>query len=277
MATHTFRVSDPVAFMSKRGEEQGFIAHMQGKTAVVVVTDGKEFRVPVTLLKLRVGTEPQRVRTRNDDARALFKEGDRVSFTARESRHFGRISKLNPKYARVECDGLTWQVAYVSLKLEDAAGDRSNHRLRLAEIELEADALLKRHGLASWRFGFDQAARRGGKCAYRKKEITLSEQFVLAAQAEEVTDTILHEIAHALVGGKHGHDTVWQAKAREIGCSARVTHDVDFSAARWLMTCRKCGWQLPRHRRRRGLVCATCGEAAVYLPNDEDSTNSVSV
>jgi hypothetical protein len=35
--------------------------------------------------------------------------------------------------------------------------------------------------------------------------------------AEEIVDTILHEIAHALVGPRHGHDTVWKAKCTDIG------------------------------------------------------------
>jgi len=34
---------------------------------------------------------------------------------------------------------------------------------------------------------------------------------------ELVRDTLLHEIAHALVGTAHGHDEVWKAKCLEIG------------------------------------------------------------
>ena len=39
-----------------------------------------------------------------------------------------------------------------------------------------------------------------------------------------MTESLLHEIAHALVGRKHNHDAEWKAKAREIGCTGERTH-----------------------------------------------------
>ena len=42
-----------------------------------------------------------------------------------------------------------------------------------------------------------------------------------------MTDTILHEMAHALVGQVHGHDAVWQAQV--LGCSGRRCHDVQLA------------------------------------------------
>ena len=35
---------------------------------------------------------------------------------------------------------------------------------------------------------------------------------------ENVKNTLLHEIAHALAGHEHNHDEVWKATARSIGC-----------------------------------------------------------
>ena len=43
---------------------------------------------------------------------------------------------------------------------------------------------------------------------------------------KHVLDTILHEIAHALVGSHHKHDAVWKAKCKEIGCDPKATSDV---------------------------------------------------
>lgn len=45
-----------------------------------------------------------------------------------------------------------------------------------------------------------------------------------------IRDTILHEIAHALVGPNHCHDLVWKAKCLEIGATPRrcgASHDAD--------------------------------------------------
>jgi len=77
--------------------------------------------------------------------------------------------------------------------------------------------LMNEHGLREWSFKFDRAKRRAGCCKHSRKTITLSPHYVERNDYEEVKDTILHEIAHALVGHKHHHNWVWRAKAREIG------------------------------------------------------------
>ncbi len=275
MPQHTFRPHDPVAFDGKQREEFGFVASVKGSTALVVLDDGREFRVPVDLLTLRKGVTPRRVQSRNDAARMEFAENNRVSFIDSEQiRHVGRIVKINPKYARVKCSDVTWQVPYVSLERIGRSGSTADKRSQLMEIGAQAETLLKKHGLGDWRFGFDQASRRGGRCAFDQREISLSEQFATAASRAEVTDTILHEIAHALVGPKHGHDAVWKDTARRIGCSGRVTHDIDFSTARWILTCATCGWRVPRMRRQRGLVCRECGGSVEFQTNDGNESTS---
>lgn len=275
MQPNKFRSHDPVTFKSGIGDEYGHVATVKGRIALVVLDDGREFRVPVDMLKLRKGVKPRRVHTRNEAARMEFVENDHVSFVdSAQVRREGCIVKMNPKYARVKCDDAIWQVPYVNLRHEGCATSISEKRSRLTAIETEAETLLEKHGLESWRFGFDQAARRGGRCTFDRQEISLSEQFAITASDEEVTDTILHEIAHALVGPRHGHDATWKATAQRIGCSARVTHDVDFSSARWILTCPTCGWRVPRMRRRRGLACTECGGNVEFQPNDGNVSTS---
>ena len=275
MSPRKFRRDDPVSFDNGMGQERGYIANFEGRTALIVLSDGREFRVPVDALKLRKDVRPRRVRTRNDAARIEFAENDLVSFLdSCQIRHSGTIVKLNPKYARVMCDDVIWQVPYINLKREGDATSAIVKRSRLKAIEMEAEILLQKHRLESWRFGFDHAMRRGGRCTFDRHEISVSEQFAFAASDEEVTDTILHEIAHALVGPKHGHDATWKAMAKRIGCSGHVTHDIDFSSARWVLTCTTCGWREPRLRRRRGLVCKSCGRAVEFQSNiDKESAS----
>ncbi|MYD43117.1 MAG: hypothetical protein F4W90_04395 [Gammaproteobacteria bacterium] len=267
MHDRIFRPQDAVSFRTKHTDENGFIASIKGRTATVVTEDGDEYRVPIRELRLRKGAAPQRVRTLNDQARLDFKAGDRVAFARKgRARRLGRIVKVNPKYAHVNCGDAVWRVAYAHLAHVDVCTAGEDRRARLSEVETEADRLLHEHGLSDWRFTFDQATRRGGGCFFQTRQISVAEQFALNAPRSEVTDTLLHEIAHALVGDMHGHNKVWKAMARRIGCSAKVTHDVEFADTKWLATCPICRWQIARHRRRQGLVCRSCGCAVIFEP-----------
>ncbi len=124
--------------------------------------------------------------------------------------------------------------------------------------------LMKTHGLSDWTLKLDHARRRAGSCDYGKKQITLSRHYVRYAEDSHIEDTILHEIAHALVGPRHGHDAVWRMKAREIGCTATRCHTLEFSAAAWTMRCPDGCFETKRHRRMPNLVCANCKQPVIY-------------
>ena len=266
--TPTFKPSDPVSFRSIHGDEIGHIASLNRSSAMVVTEEEHEFEVPIKLLKQRQGVPSKRVRTRNEKARLEFNAGDWVRLTGKKAPDgIGRIVKLNPKYAQVNVDGQLWKAPYVGLRQADAAVDRSSNHSRLEAIESEASALLMKHDLSDWHLRFDHAERRGGQCRYQEKLITMSERFALEADSTVVTDTILHEIAHALVGPAHGHDAVWKKTALSIGCTGRVYHTVDFSTARWIMTCEKCGWRQPRMRRVRNALCKECNSKVAFYSN----------
>ena len=127
-----------------------------------------------------------------------------------------------------------------------------------------ATELMDAHGLVGWRIKLDHARRRAGQCDYTNKVISLSRLYVRHADIDHIRDTILHEIAHALVGPRHGHDAVWRQKAREIGCTATRCHDLSFARARWVMTCPNGCFSVERHRKKSGLVCASCKSAVEF-------------
>ena len=65
-----------------------------------------------------------------------------------------------------------------------------------------------------WRFRFESARSRAGVCRQNTRIIALSVSYVLRAPWDDIRDTLLHEIAHAIVGPGHGHDAAWQTAAR---------------------------------------------------------------
>lgn len=102
--------------------------------------------------------------------------------------------------------------------------------------------LMTNHGLATWNFEFDNAKRRLGLCRYDLKIISLSTPLALLNNEVEVRNTILHEIAHALLGKGHGHNRLWQSKAVSIGCNGERCSSGTIEMKRtWQAACERCG------------------------------------
>ena len=79
---------------------------------------------------------------------------------------------------------------------------------------------LLEYGLTDWsvRLSIDEKSSFLGLCSHVDKAIIINAFHCDVHPDAEVIDTILHEIAHALVGPGNGHNDVWASKAREIGC-----------------------------------------------------------
>ena len=72
-------------------------------------------------------------------------------------------------------------------------------------------------------------------------------------EEEQFWDTIRHEYAHAAVylmypGERHGHDEVWKAVCRKIGCrpvsrakESRERKELREERARYVVSCPRCG------------------------------------
>lgn len=123
-----------------------------------------------------------------------------------------------------------------------------------------ARRLLREHGLDDWTIRLDRAKTRAGVCRFASREIGLSAPLTRLHSEAEVRDTILHEIAHALVGPQHGHDEVWRRRALAIGSSGErcVSEDSPTVRGDWLGTC-PAGHTVARHRRpQRVRSCSRC-------------------
>ncbi len=136
--------------------------------------------------------------------------------------------------------------------------------MELVLAEKLALNLMTKHNLLQngWRFEFDNAKRRFGCCHHRTKVISLSRELVKLNNEPRVQNTILHEIAHALVGVGHGHDSVWKRKALEIGCDGKrcyTTENTNIVKGKYQATCPKCGYVHNKHRKpKRQKSCGNC-------------------
>ena len=143
--------------------------------------------------------------------------------------------------------------------------------MELNVVKELADKLLNEHGLIEkgWRFSFDRAKRRAGSCKFLKKEITIAKAYAKQQELMEIRNTILHEIAHALVGSQHGHSQIWRKKAREIGCDASRCHHIVFSKPKYILTCNNRCFEVSRYRVNQSImqskICSKCNSNLLII------------
>ncbi len=200
-----------------------------------------------------------------DQLRARVAQNDSVRFKYRGDFLSGTIIRTNPKKALVLVEKQNYTVPYERLILEKEISEkREQHIESILKTALELIAV---NGLKKWAFKFDHSARRAGCCIYRDKLISISFNLARTGSAAAIRDTILHEIAHALVGKKHNHDAIWKAKALEIGCSGERTHRLQLVSPRWNVTCENNCWKQTAERRNARFICRTCGGKLIYSPH----------
>ena len=93
---------------------------------------------------------------------------------------------------------------------------------------IEGRKLMNDHEeLRGWILGLDRAKQRAGACHYRAKTITLSEHYIRMNEWDEVRNTVLHEIAHALTPADRGHGWSWASKCIELGIAPNRCYDAE--------------------------------------------------
>lgn len=120
--------------------------------------------------------------------------------------------------------------------------------------------LMLQHGLSGWTFKFDRAKTRFGLCNSYNKLITLSEPLTEINEESHVKETILHEIAHALVGTRNGHNRTWKNKAVEIGAKPLSCYSTEVTQpqGRWFGKCPACSRIVQKYRKPR--IRRSCGK-----------------
>lgn len=131
--------------------------------------------------------------------------------------------------------------------------------MNLEEARVMALGVMAANLPLEWKFRWDNAVQRLGSCNYRDKTITLSRPMTKASTAEQVMDTIRHEVAHALAGPTAGHGRAWKIIALRLGANpTAATTDAPnlrAEAAPWVGTCPADHvstyrfWRKPRNNR----------------------------
>jgi predicted SprT family Zn-dependent metalloprotease len=145
------------------------------------------------------------------------------------------------------------------------------------------------HGVGGLAFEFMTTKRMMGECQFRRiqsstgvvkvpTKIRLSRSFVEAGiSMDEITDTMLHEIAHAIAGHAAGHGPEWKAVCRRIGADPTRTSSATASPeATWKGYCPRCENVRAKFHRAplRVRFCAPCHKQGqkVYLKWFKDGT-----
>lgn len=88
---------------------------------------------------------------------------------------------------------------------------------RLLEVLFLANNLLLKYHLENTEIVFRTHHTALGYCINSGEIITIQINHAINDDIDEIKNTILHEIAHALVGNEYGHNIIWQNKAKELG------------------------------------------------------------
>ena len=213
-------IGSDVQFTHEGETIRGYLLQRQGRhrCAEVIDTEERIWKVPESALKYSGRARRATMITRHDKARADYRVGDEVTFTSPDGPSCGAIVKLNPKTAKVRCGETCWNVSYGLLRRSGGENAR-NGAERLNGVAKMARRLMDEHGLTGWTFAFVEAKRHLGDCHFRHRVIRISRTHGLEGNEEQIRDTMLHEIAHAIAGREAGHGRLWKATARRIGAT----------------------------------------------------------
>lgn len=268
---------DAVSFELNDELQSGWVADLRGKYASVELENSTVYRVHQSQLKRRPWIRRRSTHTENEYLQFVFLPKDEVVFSHNGDVLRGSVSNLANKRVSVTlADGETWKVPYQHIRLAfDHDTTTRDRKKKLVELAARVVEELRKHSLEDWIFRFDNSISRVGVCKHTRKLIALSNIHCLEHQAEDVWDTVLHEIAHALVGPKVGHGSQWVKMAKAIGCTAKVRADETVERVRYIQTCLNCGWGRRLQRRVRNRKCVRCGRPVTYQTYTEEAWQQI--
>ena len=260
------RPYEPVKFPLRGKTYDGHVVSTSRIRIRVITVDGHEYKVPTSLIERNERLGPRRDISSIEYQRLMFIPGDEVEFSFEDRHESGMVLATNRRHALVTTGAdVRFSVPYTQLQLTRDAEELMRRALLLEETATKASSYLDQQNLFEWSFDFDRATNRAGLCRFEEKVVVLSSNYCIRSTADEIHDTILHEIAHALVGPAHRHDRTWREQALAIGCSADVSSALKGIRTRYIKHCVTCRWAVRAQRRNSRLVCAQCGSRIEFV------------
>lgn len=109
-----------------------------------------------------------------------------------------------------------------------------------------------------------------GRCMFRDRLIEMSKPLIEKGSDEAVLNNLMHEIAHARVGPRHGHNEVWRREALRLGCNGKRCNDygvTEKKVARYKLTCSERHFETTYNRKPRRdfskFSCLTCRKKGI--------------
>jgi predicted SprT family Zn-dependent metalloprotease len=90
--------------------------------------------------------------------------------------------------------------------------------------------------IKQWQVGIDNAKRRAGVCLLTQQKINISQSHFSNNSISIVSDTLLHEFAHAIAfeqKGERGHGSYWKSVAAKIGATPKATGRFTVAESPW--------------------------------------------
>lgn len=130
-------------------------------------------------------------------------------------------------------------------------------------VELTKEEL-KKYNLQDWAVRFNDRRCSFGLCSYHEKTIYLSKHLVELNTVERVMNTVLHEIAHAILGPGHGHNNEWKKLCLQIGgdgirCYTEANTVTPKLEHKYTYVCTSCGLEIVKtYKMQRPRACGKC-------------------
>ncbi len=153
----------------------------------------------------------------------------------------------------------------IELERDSAGRIKGARNVASESVEALARKLMDDHGLTDWTLRFNNGRYYLGTCNGDTKTITISRLHIEHDTTKELTDTILHEIAHALAPKHANHGKEWKAICRQIGAHPKsCKKDGTKIPPKWEVTCSGCS-KVIRCNTRMQYQPHRCAPGVVWL------------